>query len=88
MVPWAEIGMAALGLVMHFLKDMVQHRADDVTMTPVAYWRDHPYQTALAACGVVAGFVSLLETGQLSLITAFGVGYMANSAADIVGARR
>ena len=81
------ICMMLLGLAVHFIKVMMTIMKDGQPITPIAYWKDYPYQSALSLIGAVVGFVALKETGNLSLITAFGVGYMANSVADILGSR-
>lgn len=81
------LSMLLLGLATHFIKAMMQIMKDGKPITPICYWRDYPYQSSLSLIGAVVGFVALRETGNLSLITAFGVGYMANSVADILGSR-
>lgn len=79
--------MVAGGLLTHFLKDIVRIKKESGFITPKQYWAKHPYQTTLAIIGATVGFIALSSTGQLTPITAFGVGYMANSVADTIGKR-
>ncbi len=82
-----EIIMLLLGLATHFLKALLQMKLAGNHLTPIEYWRGHPYQSGLAVVGAVVGFVALYESGNLTSINAFGIGYMANSVADVLGGR-
>lgn len=80
--------MIVLGLMTHFLKDLI--RIKNETGSPpnlIKYWKDNPYQTLLSIVSGAAGYFALMETGQLTALTAFGIGYMANSVADVLGKR-
>lgn len=79
--------MVVGGLLTHFLKDIIRIKKESGFITLKQYWAKHPYQTALAIIGAIVGFIALSSTGQLTPITAFGVGYMANSVADTIGKR-
>ena len=79
--------MLIYGLLSHYLKKMSEAVISDEKVTPVKYWSRNPYQTLLCAIGAVVGYAALIETHQLTGLTAFGVGYMSNSIADIIGAR-
>lgn len=79
--------MALLGLLAHGLKKIMRVRRDGRAVTPWGYVARYPYQTLAALIGVVAGLAALHEMGQLTGITAFGVGYMANSVADLLEKR-
>lgn len=79
--------MLCYGLAAHFLKHMSQQRVSGKPITPRAYWLAHPYHSALSVVGALAGYAALIEAGQLTGLTAFGVGYMANSMADVLGQR-
>lgn len=87
-MPWPEIAMTILGLVSHFLKDLMQHRLDGEPMTPTQYYLGHPYQSLLTIAGAAGGFVALWETGQMTLAAAYLLGFAADSAASIPGRRR
>lgn len=82
------LAMALLGLAAHFLKDMARIKRDEGRiLTLKAYWAEHPNQTGLSLIGVAVGVVVLWQTGELSPLSAFGAGYMANSMADVLGKR-
>lgn len=68
-----------LGHLAHILKTVVQLRETDKKETIQSYIGDHPYKTALAICGSLVGYIMLADTGQLTLVAAMGVGYMADS---------
>ncbi len=85
--------MVFTGLVMHFLKDMAKGNLAGQPITPRAYFLQHPYQSLASIVGTVAvytvtGTVTLGD-GQvlLNAASAFGAGWMGNSAADIIGER-
>ena len=80
--------MMLYGLATHFLKDLARIKAEEGRlMSPCGYFADYPYQTLLATVGALAGLGALHTTGELTAITAFGSGYMANSMADVIGKR-
>lgn len=80
--------MLLYGLLTHFLKDMARIKAETgALMHPGDYVAEFPVQTALALVGALAGLGALHTTGELTAVTAYGVGYMANSVADIIGKR-
>ena len=77
--------MAVLGLLSHGLKKIMRVRKSGRAVTPWGYIGAYPYQTLTAIIGMVAGVSALHELGQLTGLTAFGVGYMCNSVADLLG---
>lgn len=80
--------MVILGLLTHFLKDLIRIKQEEgAPPNIIKYWKDNPYQTLLSIVGALSGYFALLETGQLTALTAFGIGYMANSVADVLGKR-
>ena len=80
--------MALAGLLSHFLKDVIAiQRKEKKIISHNEYVKLFPYQTLLCLIGVFVGMVGLHELGQLTNVTAFAVGYMANSVADIIGKR-
>jgi hypothetical protein len=72
-----------LGHISHTLKTVVQLREMDRNMTLMVYVKDRPYKTALALCGSLVGYILLNDSGQLTLMAALGVGYMADSVFEI-----
>ncbi len=79
--------MCWLGLATHFLKALISARVSGNPISPVQYWKQYPYQSALAIIGAVVGLIVLHEANQLNLASAYGVGFMANSVPDIIGVR-
>ena len=75
-----------LGLLTHqltILAEMSQSRKTRVT--PFDYMRERPYKLSLSIIGAIIGYIVLQQMGELTLITAYGVGYMANDSIDRVG---
>jgi len=72
-----------LGHLAHVLKAVVQLREADKTMTLKTYIGQRPYKTALALCGSLVGYIMLADTGQLTLVAAMSVGYMADSVFEV-----
>ena len=79
--------MLLCGLASHFLKDLIRVKSEKGKISIKKYWMDNPYQNLLCVVGAVAGYVALESTGQLTVVTSFGVGYVANSVADMIGKR-
>jgi hypothetical protein len=80
--------MLALGLAAHYLKELVRMTGETGKKpAPLRYWTLYWPQTLLCAISAAAGFIALQEAGELTAVTAFGVGYMANSIADVIGKR-
>lgn len=79
--------MLLLGTVSHFLKKVIEARQIDRTITMCVYWRTFPYSSTLSLIGAAAGFFALYQIGELSLINAFGVGYIADSVVNTLGKR-
>lgn len=75
------------GLLSHFLKRVVEERNAGRAVTLKSYWLDHPYHSALSVTAAVAGFILLWGTPELTRLTAWGIGYMADSAAGVLGQR-
>ena len=81
------IAMAVIGLLPHFLKDLVRIRAEGNKIGMHTYWTKYPYQSMLCVIGAIVGIAALEEMNQLTSLTAFGAGYMSNSVADVIGKR-
>lgn len=75
------------GMASHFLKKVVEARANGEIITLRRYFADHPYQTVLSVVSGLVGFFALYGTAELTKVTAFGLGYMCNSVADVIGSR-
>ena len=68
-----------IGTGTHVLKKVVERRKTDTTFTLKAWLTAYPYKTALTLMAGVAGFLGLMGAGELTYLTAFMAGYMANS---------
>lgn len=79
--------MLVLGLATHFLVDVIALRKTDPSAGFKSYWTANPYQSALSIIGALVGYAVLDGMGELTLVTAYGVGYMANSVPDVIGKR-
>jgi len=82
----SPVCMALLGLLAHACKKMARVKRDGhKNMNPITYVRQYPYQTVTAFIGMIVGLVVLKDTGELTALNSFTLGYMANSAVDIMG---
>jgi len=80
-----KIVLVVCGLLTHVLLDLVKLKRDG---KPVSFWqylKDQPYQTALSVIGCVAGYIVLNSIGELTLMTAYGLGTMSNLVAEKLG---
>jgi hypothetical protein len=80
----AIIFMAAFGHATHLIKKTAERRADGWDGGVLHLVEERPYRTVLGVCGSVAALAFLFETGQVSLVAAFAVGYMADSALGLL----
>lgn len=79
------MSMMWLGQACHILKTVVELRDRGEQIGLGGFVRSRPYKTALGLLGGLAGYLLLYDTNQLTLVAAFGVGYMADSVLDAVG---
>jgi len=80
--------MLLYGLATHFLKALSQIKTGTGQfISPRVYYLSNPYQTILSVVGAVAGFSLLYGTDELTKASAFMMGYMADSAVDVIGQR-
>lgn len=78
--------LCILGLLTHQLTILAEmSQARNKRVTPFDYMRERPYKLSLSIIGAVIGYIVLSQMGELTLITAYGVGYMANDSIDRVG---
>lgn len=80
------IAMAILGHLTHLLKKVTELRVSGDKTTLIQYVKARPYITALGVCGSAAAMGWMIENNQVTAMTAFGVGFMADSALGIVTA--
>lgn len=80
--------MLFLGLVSHFLTLLMQVKKDrGVIISPVQYWWDNPYYTTFTIVSAIVGFITLMSIDELSPITAFGLGFIAEKIPETLGSR-
>lgn len=80
--------MLVYGVLMHATKTMAEAQLNDQKlMMPWQYLARWPYAAAFTFLSALAGYAALYGTEELTRINAFGLGYMANSVADVIGRR-
>lgn len=79
----AEYGWLVLALLggtfTHVLKKVVEKRKSDSEFSLKSWLTAYPYKTLLTVMAGVVGFLGLQATGELTGVSSFMVGYMANS---------
>ncbi len=73
-----------IGLFLHLVKKVVEIRQSGQEIGLVGYVKKRPYLTISALGGALAAY-GLMPAEQINSLTAFGLGYMANSAVDAIG---
>jgi hypothetical protein len=63
----------------HIIKKVVERRKTDELFSLKDFLTKYPYKTILTLMAGVAGFFGLFAAGELTYLTAFMTGYMANS---------
>lgn len=79
--------MGLLGWATHVLKVMVELRKHDPQATLREMLENHPYQLAGSITATLGLCAAAYEMGELTMATAFMVGYMADSLLEPVGRR-
>ena len=79
--------LVAGGLLGHFLGKLKELRKTEPSLTVRRYIQARPYQLAYSAVSAVVAAVALWHYGELTAITAVGVGYMSDSILDKIGNR-
>lgn len=75
-----------LGLIAHQLTILAEmSQAHGSLVTPYDYIKKRPYKFSLSVIGAIVGYMVLQQMGELTLLTAFGVGYIANDSIDRAG---
>jgi hypothetical protein len=68
--------VALLGMLSHFLKKKI--KGESITEIK-SYFGDNVKSTALAFISTIIGFVLLVQLGDVSFVSSFGVGFMFDS---------
>lgn len=83
-----QILMCVCGLFTHFLKDMVRIKTEYGSVPSFkSYFSQNPVQTCICLISAFVSFVLVTEMNQMTLVTGYTIGYMANSLADVIGKR-
>ena len=84
---WVCAVLVAAGVLFHFLVKLAELEQLGKIVTPWAYWRDHPYTSAIVI--VAAYLVMALQAaiGELSYSAAILTGIASNSLGDKLRAR-
>lgn len=78
-----------LGVLTHWLKAFSTARRAQA-LAPISardYWFKFWPESMVVLFSAVAGYLFLMESGNLSYVNSFGIGFIANSLADLVGNR-
>lgn len=81
------ISMAVLGHLIHLLKKVVEARASGQRIGLIEYIKERPYRTAMGMAGSAAAMGYLFDSGDVTAMTALGIGYMADSGLAMLGKR-
>jgi hypothetical protein len=81
--PAALFLVMLLGSLVNGLKQLTAARQSGTTVTLGSYWMHWPETTATLLANVLA-FATLVITDQLNFASALGIGFAANSAADLL----
>ena len=73
------IALLLAGSATHIIKKVVERRKTDDTFQMKTFLTKYPYKTILTVMAGVAGYLGLLAAGELSLVSAYMTGYVANS---------
>lgn len=85
MIIWSAL--VVLGVLLHFLKKVVEARKQEKTINLKKYWKDNPYNSAITIIGSIVGFLIFWRLGYMNDVLALGTGYAGNSLADMFGDR-
>ena len=67
------------GSATHIVKKVVEKRKTNETFSMKDFLTKYPYKTILAVMAGVGGFLGLAAAGELTQVSAFMTGYVANS---------
>jgi hypothetical protein len=88
---WFLALMVLMGVITHWLKQLVMMRkaspAGFGVLSIRQYWIEHWPETLMAATSAAAAVTLLHELNHLTAASAWGAGYLGNSAADLIGGR-
>jgi len=73
------IGLLLAGSATHIVKKVVERRKTDNEFSLKDYLTEYPYKTILAVMAGVGGYLGLMAAGELTMVTAYMTGYVADS---------
>jgi hypothetical protein len=76
--------MVLLGHATHLIKKTVEARQEGYQGGVLHLVKERPYRTIMGVCASAAAMGWLIETDQVTAMTAFTIGYMADSALALV----
>lgn len=80
--------MMVLGMLLYFLKSLVQiKKGTGQTLTLHQYYVANKWHTLFAVASAVTVYFLLYGSPEMTRVTAFGIGFMADSVADLIGQR-
>jgi hypothetical protein len=79
------IGLMLLGNITHIVKKIVEVRKTDGTFSIKKYLSMYPYKTFLIVMAGIGGYLGLLSANELTYVTSFMAGFVANSLGGIEG---
>lgn len=68
-----------LGVFTHVVKKIVERRKADHTFSLKDWLTKYPYKTILTLMAGLCGYLGLMAAGELTYISAFMAGFVANS---------
>lgn len=80
---FVTICLMLLGSATHVVKKVIEVRKTDGSFSLVKYVTMYPYKTYMVLMASVGGYLGLLSAGELSYVTAFMAGWLANSLGNI-----
>lgn len=83
------IVLALIGLVAHYLKKLIEARnATGQIVSPKSYYLANPYTSLSSLMLCAGGMLMLWGSEELTRVTAFGLGYMADSMISMIMRRK
>lgn len=75
------------GILLHFLKKVMELRTAGDKVTLVKYWTRKPYATAFSVLSAMVVFALVHNLPEFSKLSALGLGFMCDSVAGLLGQR-
>ena len=85
-ITYDQVFLAALGLFTHHVTVLAEMSVQTGKRVGLRqYTRTRPYKITLSITGSIIGVIALAQMGELTLLTAFGVGMASSDFADRAG---